>query len=404
MSSSKSGLSKKRLKRLHDAAERYVEAGQIAGAITLIERRGETFVDVVGLADRERGTWLKRDSIFRIASMSKPVTAVAAMILVEEGKLRLDEPVDRLLPELANRQVLTDINGPLEDTVPANRPITLRDLLTFRMGFGMVIGPPGQETPIQKAMADRKVMGLKPPTPHEPDAWMAEFGALPLMHQPGERWMYHTGSDVLGVLIARASGQGFESFLKERIFEPLEMADTGFSVPRDKLGRLTSCYQVNAETRALELYDDGKDSQWSTSPAFPAGGGGMVSTVDDYLAFGRMMLNRGLLGKERILARPTVELMTTDQLTDEQKAVSPFFPGFWAGRGWGFGVSMSTRRIGLASTPGRFGWDGAFGTSWAADPAEEMTGILMIQRMGFGPEPVGMNADFWPLVYQAIDD
>jgi CubicO group peptidase (beta-lactamase class C family) len=247
-------------------------------------------------------------------------------------------------------------------------------------------------------------MGLKPPTPHEPDAWMAHFSALPLMHQPGERWMYHTGSDVLGVLIARASGQGFESFLKDRIFEPLGMVDTGFSVPKAKLGRLTTCYQVNAETRALELYDDAEDSLWAKPPAFPAGGGGLVSTVDDYLAFGRMMLNKGVLGKERILSRPSVETMTSDQLTPEQKALSPFFPGFWDARGWGFGVSMSTRRIGLASTPGRFGWDGAFGTSWASDPAEEMIGILMVQRLGFGPEPTGMGADFWTLAYQAIDD
>ena len=402
MPSSKSGLSKKRLKRLHDAAGRYVETGQIAGAITLVERHGETFVDVVGQADRERGTPLKRDAIFRIASMSKPITAVAAMILVEEGRLRLDEPVDRLLPELADRKVIVDLAGPLEDTVPAARPITLRDLLTFRMGFGMSFGAP--DTPMQKAMAEHQIMGLKPQPPHEPDAWMARFGQLPLMHQPGERWMYHTGSDVLGVLIARASGQGFESFLKERIFEPLGMHDTGFSVPPGKLHRLTSCYSVNAETRTLELYDDAKDSIWSSPPAFPAGGGGMVSTLDDYLAFGRMMLNKGVLGKERILSRPSVETMTTDQLTEEQKAVSPFFPGFWSARGWGFGVSMSTRRIGLASTPGRFGWDGAFGTSWACDPAEDMIGILMIQRMGFGPEPAGMNADYWTLAYQAIDD
>jgi CubicO group peptidase (beta-lactamase class C family) len=404
MSSSRSGLSKKRLKRLHDVAERYVESGHIAGAITLIERRGETHVDVIGLADRKRKAPLERDSIFRIASMTKPITAAAAMILVEEGKLRLDEPVDRLLPELADRKVLVDLAGPLEDTVPALRPITLRDLLTFRMGFGMVVGPPGAETPMQQAMAEHKIMGLKPPTPHEPDAWMSRLGQLPLMHQPGERWMYHTGSDVLGVLIARAAGMPLESFFRERIFEPLEMKDTGFSVSAGKLDRLTSCYQVNPETRVLELYDDAKDSQWASAPAFPAAGGGLVSTVDDYLAFGRMMLGQGRLGKERILSRPSVQAMTTDQLTETQKEASPFFPGFWASRGWGFGVSVKTRRIGLASTPGSFGWDGAFGTSWVSDPDEEMIGLLMIQRLGFGPEPVGIGADFWTLAYQAIDD
>ncbi len=372
------------------------------GAITLIHRRGETVVDVTGLKDRERGTPLERDSIFRIASMTKPITAAAAMILVEEGKLRLDEPVDRLLPELANRQVLKDLNGPLEDTEPARRAITLRDLLTFRLGFGMVLGP--AETPIQKAMTDAQIMGLKPPTPHDPDTWMQRLGALPLMHQPGERWMYHTGSDVLGVLIARASGMPLESFLKERIFEPLGMKDTGFHVPPKKLDRLTSCYAVDAQTGKLELYDDGQDSQWASPPVFPMGGGGLVSTVDDYLAFGRMMLNGGKLGKERILSRPTVEAMTTDQLTPEQKAASAFFPGFWDSRGWGFGLSVVTRRDGVSMSPGRFGWDGAFGTSWASDPAEDMVCILMIQRMGFGPSPAGLNSDFWTLAYQTIDD
>ena len=401
---SKGGLSNARLKRLHGAARQAVETGEVAGAITLVHRKGETVVDVVGHKDKEGAARLGRDSIFRIASMSKPITAVAAMILVEEGRLRLDEPVDRLLPELSGRQVLKDISGPLDDTVPAHRPITLRDLLTFRLGFGMVIGPPGTPSPIQQAMADRQIMGLKPPTPHAPDEWMKQFGALPLMHQPGEKWMYHTGSDVLGVLVARAAGMGFEAFLKERIFEPLGMKDTGFSVSKKQLGRLTSCYSINAETGALELYDEPASSSWASPPAFPAGGGGMVSTVDDYLAFGQMMLNGGRLGKERILARPTVLAMTTDQLTPEQKAASPFFPGFWDNRGWGFGVSMITRRAGVGDSPGRFGWDGAFSTSWASDPAEDMVAILMVQRLGFGPSPAGLFGDFWPLVYQSIDD
>ncbi len=406
MHPSKGGLSAERLARMHDVVQGYVDKGEVAGAITLIDRRGETHVDVVGRQDRERNTPMRRDTIFRIASMSKPITAVAAMILVEEGKLRLDEPVDRLLPELADRKVLKAIDGPIDDVVPANRPITLRDLLTFRMGFGMLIGPPGAEpTPIQKAMNDTQIMGLKPPTPHDPDAWISKFGSLPLMYQPGERWLYHTGSDVMGVLIARAAGMPFERFLKQRIFEPLDMEDTGFSVPADKLVRLGSCYSVNPETRGLEVYDDaGAQSQWARPPVFPAGGGGMVSTVDDYLAFGRMMLNGGRLGSERILSRPTVHTMTTDQLTAEQKRISPFFPGFWDSRGWGLGVSVVTRRSDIHMTPGRFGWDGAFGTSWTSDPLEEMVGILMIQRMGFGPSPVGLNADFWTQAYKTIDD
>ncbi len=402
MASSKSGLSAARLGRMHGVVQDYVDRGEVAGAITLIERRGETHVDVVGLQDRERGIPLRRDSIFRIASMSKPITAVAAMILVEEGKLRLDEPVDRLLPELADRKVLKSIDAPLDEVVSAHRAVTLRDLLTFRLGFGMALGP--TETPIQKAIAEAQIMSLRPPPPHAPDEWIKRLGALPLMHQPGERWLYHTGSDVLGVLIARAADMPFEAFLKARIFEPLGMKDTGFFVPADKRERLTSCYAVDPATGQLELHDDAQDSHWANPPVFPAGGGGMVSTVDDYLAFGRMMLNNGMAGRERILSRPTVLAMTTDQLTAEQKAASAFFPGFWDSRGWGFGVSVVTHRSGVGMSPGRFGWDGAFGTSWNSDPAEEMVAILMIQRMGFGPAPASLNSDFWTLAYQTIDD
>ncbi len=182
---------------------------------------------------------MRRDTIFRITSMTKPVTAAAAMILVEECKLRLDEPVDRLLPELADRKVLKRIDGPLDDTVPAHRPITVRDLLTFRMGFGLILGPQ-DKYPILKAASEQGIMvgPPKPPTLHAPDEWMRRFGTLPLMHQPGEKWLYNTASDVLGVLVARAAGQRLETFLRERIFEPLSMQDTDFSVPAEKLDRL----------------------------------------------------------------------------------------------------------------------------------------------------------------------
>ncbi len=163
---------------------------------------------------------------------------------------------------------------------------------------------------------------------------------LPLMHQPGETWMYNTGSYVLGVLIARASGQPLETFFRERIFEPLGMKDTAFSVPAAKLDRLATCYEVNPETGALALHDGVDDSQWSRPPAFPDAGAGLVSTIDDYLAFGQMMLNNGKHGSERVLSRPSVETMTTDQLTPEQKTVSGFFPGYWDSRGWGFGVDL----------------------------------------------------------------
>ncbi|HEX2279532.1 MAG TPA: serine hydrolase domain-containing protein [Candidatus Tectomicrobia bacterium] len=397
------GLSQARLGRMHDVMAGYVERGDVPGIITLLSRRGEVHVDAIGVKAVGGSDPIRRDTIFRITSMTKPITAAAAMILVEECKLRLDEPVDRLLPELAGRKVLKRLDGPLDDTVPAKRPITVRDLLTFRLGLGMVTGAPAAY-PIQKAVCELQVVGFGPPnpsTPHDPDEWVRRLATLPLMHQPGEKWMYNTGSYVLGVLIARASGQPLETFFHERIFAPLGMKDTGFSVPAAKLDRLASCYRINPDTGALEPHDGVDDSQWSRSPAFPDGGAGLVSTIDDYLAFGQMMLNKGKLGSERILSRLSVETMTTDQLTPEQKAVSDFVPGFWDNRGWGFGVSMITKRDAVASVPGRFGWDGGYGTSWASDPAEDMVAILMTQRLGFAS---ALYLDFWTSAYQAVDD
>jgi CubicO group peptidase (beta-lactamase class C family) len=221
--------------------------------------------------------------------MTKPITAVAAMILAEECKLRLDEPVDRLLPMLANRKVLRRIDGPLDDTLSANRPITLRDLLTFRMGYGLGFEPPAG-SPILEALKDLQLVGFGPPdqaTPLDPDEWMHRLGTLPLMHQPGEKWMYNTGLYVLGVLIA------LEAFFRERIFKPLGMKDTAFSVPPDKLGRLAASYWADAETGALDLEDGIEDSKWRHAPAFPDGGAGLVSTADDYFAFAQMLPKPG---------------------------------------------------------------------------------------------------------------
>jgi CubicO group peptidase (beta-lactamase class C family) len=402
---SASGLSNARLGRMHDAMAGYVERGEMPGIVTLVSRRGKVHVDAIGMRAVGGSDPVRRDTIFRIASMSKPVTAAAAMILVEECKLRLDEPVDRLLPELADRRVLRRLDGPLGDTVPANRPISLRDLLTFRMGFGMVMAPPGTY-PIQRAVRELLLFQgpPQPQTPPGPDEWIRRLGTLPLMHQPGERWMYHTGSDVLGVLIARASNQPFETFLRERVFEPLGMKDTGFSVPAAKLDRLATSYWIHPATGALDLYDVPEGGQWSRPPAFPSGGGGLVSTVDDYLAFGRMMLNRGTHGSERILSRASVETMTTDQLTPEQKAVSGLVAGYFDSHGWGFGVSVVTRREDLVDSVGRFGWDGGLGTSWCSDPQEDLVGILMTQRAWTSPIPPDVCRDFWTLAYQAIDD
>ena len=402
---STAGLSKTRLGRMHDIMAGYVERGEVPGIVTLVSRRGEVHVDAIGAKALGGGDPIARDTIFRISSMTKPITAVATMILVEECRLRLDEPVDQLLPELANRKVLKRLDGPLDDTVPANRPISVRDLLTFRMGFGQIVAPP-DAYPILKSASEQQI-GMGPPSPSSmpaPDEWIRRLGKLPLMHQPGEKWMYNTGSDVLGVLIARASGQALELFLRERVFEPLGMKDTGFSVPVSRLDRFATSYLTNPQTGALELYDEAEGGQWSRPPTFPSGAGGLVSTIDDYLAFGQMMLNKGKHGSERVLSRPSVELMTTDQLTPEQKAVSGLVPGYFDSHGWGFGVSMVTRRDDVAGSVGRFGWDGGLGTSWYSDPKEEMVTILMTQSAWTSPSPPDVCLDFWTSAYQAIDD
>jgi CubicO group peptidase (beta-lactamase class C family) len=397
------GFSGARLGRLHDVMAGHVDRGVVPGVVTLVSRYGEVHVDAIGTKAFGYSDPMRRDTIFRVASVTKPIVAAAAMILVEECALHLDEPVDQWLPELADRRVLRAIDSPLDDTWPANRSITLRDLLTFRLGIGAVmVFPP--RYPIQQAMAEAGV-GPGPALPaHTPDELMKRFGSLPLVHQPGERWLYDSGSDILGVLISRVAGTSLEEFLQERIFVPLGMNDTSFSVPESKLYRLASSYWTNPSTGEFEIFDGVDDSRWASPPVFESGAGGLVSTVDDLLAFGEMMLKRGKYRNERILSRRSVELMTTDQITPEQKAVSGFSPGFWESRGWGFGVSIVTRRDDLAATPGRYGWDGGYGTSWYVDPKEELIGILMTQRVWDASGAPVVLLDFWTSAYQAIDD
>lgn len=232
---------------------------------------------------------------------------------------------------------------------------------------------------------------------------MRRLGTLPLIHQPGKQWMYTTGSHVLGVLIARVAGQPLSSFLQERIFAPLGMVDTAFHVPEDKLSRLATCYRVNPTNTALEVQDGVADSQWSQPPSFPDGAAGLVSSADDFLAFGRMLLDKGTHGHTRILSRASVDLMTTDQLTPDQKSDFAILVGSAESRGWGFGMSVVTARDQISATPGQFGWDGGFGTSWRSDPAEGLVGILLTQRL-LSPVDTGIDRDFWTGVYAALDD
>jgi CubicO group peptidase (beta-lactamase class C family) len=387
---------------MHDILQGHVTRGDIPGLVALVSRCGETHVEALGLQALENPTPMARDTIFRIASMTKPIAAAAAMILIEDCVFGLDDPVDRFLPELANPKVLKSLESEVTDTVPAHRPISVRDLLTFRLGTGMLMAPPSKY-PIQKAIADAGFAPGPNPTNFTNDDYMKRVGGLPLFYQPGTRWLYHTGSDLLGVLIARASGKSFGAFLHERIFEPLGMKDTGFMVPPDKFGRLSSAYRRDHEKNRFAFFDDARDSRWSRPMPFQSGGGGLVSTADDYLAFFRMMLNKGLHGRERIFSRASVELMTTDQLTADQKVGAELFFKENA-TSWGMGMAVTTRRTELWGSPGRFGWDGGYGTSAYADPAEDMIGILLTQRMMDSPQAPRVFTDFWTTAYAAIND
>ena len=394
------GFCARRLNRLSHLLRGSVERGEIAGAVALLARQNEVHVVTEGTMRLGGGPAMERDTIFRIASMTKPIAAVAAMMLVEETTLRLDDPIEKWLPELANRKVLRSMESAPDDTVPAKRSITLRDILTMRWGIGATMAPAGTY-PIQKIISDLDIGPHPMPPPFEPDELMARYHDLPLMHQPGEKWMYHNAYDILGVVIARATGMRLEDFLAQRIFDPLGMRDTAFTVPNSKADRLATCYHHDG-TR-LDVFPEGRGGQSSRGKMFPSGSTGLVSTVDDYLAFGRMMLDFGAHDSARLLARPTVEVMTADHITEGQKAISPFFPGFWDNHGYGFGISTITRRDGVSMVPGRFGWDGGFGTTWSSDPQEGLVTILLLQRM-FDETVINLHADFYALAYQAIDD
>jgi CubicO group peptidase (beta-lactamase class C family) len=392
------GLSKAGVDRLHGVMAGNVERGDLPGLVMLVSRRGEVHVDAIGRLAYE-GSPMKRDSIFRITSMTKPVTAAAAMVLVEEGKIGLDDAVERWLPEMANRKVLLTIDALIHQTVPARRPITLRDLLTFRCGYGMIPVFP-ERFPIQRAYAEA---GLAPGPvfPSFPsDELIKRYGSLPLIFQPGERWLYNSGSEILSVLIPRVAGQTLGEFLRERIFAPLGMKDTAFHVPADQHYRFATAYIHDNAARQLKVFDPPVTGRFSNPPVFENGAAGLVSTADDFNAFAQMMLNGGGLGSARVLSPESVTLMTTNHIVADQKRESQLFLG--SARGWGFGLSVFTGLGDPQGSPGRFGWDGGYGTSWYSDPHAQLTGILLTQRMMDSPEPPRAFTDFWTTLNAAV--
>lgn len=403
------GFTRTGLQKVHDVLARHVDSGRIPGLVALFSRGAETHVEELGTMRHDGGAPMRRDTVFRMASTSKPVTVSAAMVLLDECRLRLDDAVQEWLPELADRQVLKRIDGPLDDTVPARRPITVRDVLTSTFGLGMDMTSLG--TPI---MGEVFAKGITPNLPEPmpgPDEWMRRLGELPLMHQPGERWQYQIASDLLGVLVARVTGQSYEEFLRERVFGPLGMKDTGFHVPADRIHRLPPLYAPDPATGEFHVWDEAEGGRHSAPPAFQGGGGGLNSTADDYHAYFRMLLAGGTHHGERILSRAAVELMTTNRLAPEQQAarhelaVNNVHISFGQGQhgGWGFGMAVRTYRGDYAPV-GQFGWDGGSGTSTYADPVTGVTGILLTQVGASVPSPIHVMHDFWTTLYQAVED
>ncbi|MFL4495540.1 serine hydrolase domain-containing protein [Streptomyces sp. VTCC 41912] len=411
MGNGNNGLPEAGLRRLREVLEAHVESKKIPGLVALVGRDEETHVEAIGTMRHDGGAPMRRDTIFRMASTTKPVAVAATMVLLDECRLRLDDPIDQWLPELADRKVLKSPDSPLDDTVSARRPITVRDLLTSTCGLGLDMTAMG--SPMMRAYFEQRVYGengwMLPAV--EPDEWMRRLGALPLMYQPGERWLYNVSDDVLGVLVARVTGQSFEAFLRERIFDPLGMKDTGFHVPADKIDRLPPLYAPDPQTGAFTVEDEAEGGHHSKPPAFQSGGGGLDSTVDDYHAYFRMLLNHGMHGTERILSRPAVELMTTNRLTPEQTSdlqawarnVVHLSHGQGQTGGWGFGMTVRTYRGDYAPI-GQFGWDGGAGTTTYADPDNQLVGILLTQTGMSTPDSARAMQDFWTTLYQAIDD
>ena len=377
-------LTKAGIDRLHKAMAARVDGGGLPGIVTLVAKGDDVYSDVVGTMAFGDDQPMRRDTIFRITSMTKPILGAATMLLIDDGRLALDEPVSRLLPELAARRVLKRVDGPLDETVPAVRPSTVEDLLTFRPGYGFIIVEPTTFNPpypvIQRAEELQLAMAQPDPrTPHDPDEWIARFATLPLMYQPGERWQYNAGSLVLGVLVARAAGQPLGVFLHDRLFEPLGMHDTGFVMPVDQVGRLPREYATDFSTGKMrEVAITGPDV-WTTPPPFPSGAGGLLSTVDDYLAFARLLLHRGVHQGRRLLSEASVEAMTSNHLTPEQIAGGG---SLLDGQGWGFcvGVSVTSDDV---SAPGRYGWSGGYGTTWFNDPHRGLVAIALTQVSDF---------------------
>jgi CubicO group peptidase (beta-lactamase class C family) len=406
------GFTDEGLAALDAALAQHTAAGAVPGLVALVARDGQVHVTSAGHKALGDSAPIGRDAIFRIASMTKPVVGAAAMLLIEDGAMALSDPADKWLPELAGRQVLRAWNAELSDTVPAKRAITVEDVLSFRLGFGSIFA---QETlPVVEAEEALDLKTLRPPWPptaHTPDQWIAAFGTLPLLDQPGERFRYNTGATVAGILIERVAGAPLAEVLGKRVFEPLGMTDTAFYVPAAKMSRFTSMYSP-AEAAAVfgrgqgEAGDSGlvlidrPDGWYAAPPALPDAASGLVSTIDDLEAFTAMLAADG----GGLLSADSVALMLRDRTTARDRAENPWF--FGPHLGWGLMMAVPAAGVDPQGVPAGlargYGWDGGSGTAWRTDPETGLTGILLTQRMATSPEPAAAVRDFWTAAHAAM--
>ena len=361
----------------------------VPGLTWLVRTGDQVLTGALGTREADGQEALQPNEIFRISSMTKPITAVAGLILVGEGILALDDPIETWLPELADRQVLRSPGAELDRTVPAERPATVRDLLTNTFGWGMDFADPAP-TPLTRRWAELG-LGAGPPAPAEQlpaEEWLARASTLPLQHQPGERWLYNTSSLVLGILLSRVCGATLGELLRDRLFDPLGMADTGFWVPDHKQNRFGPCY-----AEGTDRYDPAA-GQWSAPPPLEGGDGGLVSTVADYARFAKLLQGRGSLEGRRLLPAELVHAMVTNRLSDAQLRRGGPGPG----SGWGFGVGVLLEADPPGPSAGSYGWSGGLGSVWTNDPATCRTGVLLTNRMWTAPVPPPVVATFEALL------
>jgi CubicO group peptidase (beta-lactamase class C family) len=401
------GLTAKGTEALDQALARHVgEENGLPGLVALVARGDDVHVAALGHKAFGDPEPIGRDAIFRIASISKPIAGVAAMLLLQDGAMALDDPVERWLPEFAAPRVLRSLESELDDTVPAERPITVADVLSFHLGFGSILVP--GPFPVERAEQELGLKTLGPPWPPPdltPDQWIAGLASLPLLDQPGARWRYNTGASVAGVLIERVAGAPLAEVLRERVFEPLGMADTGFWVPAAKRDRFTTFYAPGAQGEGLRVLDR-PDGWWSAPLKWPDASGALVSTADDLYRFASMLAADGA----GLLSAESVRLMTRDRMPAAERAENRIFLGDHSG--WGLMMLVPAGEGGQATDltnptnpgiPGGFGWEGGSGTTWRTDTANGLTGILLTQRMVMSPEPIQVVRDFWAAAYAAID-